>query len=114
MLLVAILALASWWLLYRREMFRGLAAYHHAQALKHTTQGGPKPAGRRSVITFDITARGEWHKWLAWKYQGAASRPWLPVAPDPPPPLPGQQAVYDPDAEEDDPPRFVYWPDLVR
>jgi hypothetical protein len=33
-----------------------------------------------------ILGRAHWHDAMAEKYRRAAARPWLPVAPDPPPP----------------------------
>ncbi len=95
MVLVAVLALASWWLLYRRERFHKLDAYHSARVLRHTTSGTTR-YGTLDATSGTTTARGEWHRWLAGTYRRAASRPWLPVAPDPPPPSPGQAVIRDP------------------
>jgi hypothetical protein len=100
---IALFALAFWWFFGRREHFRRLAAYHQAQVIDHTTSGiGPERSGGLTTTWFRTTPQGEWHRMMMRKYWRSASKPWLPVEPDPPLPLPGQVLVidpYDPDAE---------------
>jgi 1-acyl-sn-glycerol-3-phosphate acyltransferase len=69
----------------RRKRFRFLSnSYHMAAEMSLIEVGPPAPAGspeaeaRRRLVTY--------YEQLGRKYERAASRPWLPVAPDPPAP----------------------------
>ncbi len=61
----------------RRERFRALAAEHFSaiNAVYFGDADAPRLTG----------AAAGYHRELSSKYQAAADRPWLPVAPDPPP-----------------------------
>jgi hypothetical protein len=80
----------------RRSHFRDLASIHTAKAESYGRQSGPssviiyrsaKPPGpaeearsrRKYAMIF-------YHSGLESKYRAAATRPWLPVFPDPPEP----------------------------
>ena len=84
----------------RHERFSRLAELHEAsrrQALfvsgrgLHLIRGQFRPPVNFSnALGEDVTdwseARFKWHRQLGKKYRRAASRPWLPVEPDPPEP----------------------------
>jgi hypothetical protein len=104
MVLVAVVALALGGYVEvqrRRQKFEKLAAYHEARI----GQGGfgnsrsltmMNRAGQViGKLSYEVSqsehrrwwdADQAWHKEMKAKYLGAASRPWLPVAPDPPQP----------------------------
>src|SRR5262245_7278887 len=76
----------------RRVQFLDLASYHSEQAMQTmrfrchgvwiTRDVFPDlPSGTEAYPT----TQSDWHAGLADKYARAARRPWLPVAPDPPP-----------------------------
>jgi hypothetical protein len=81
----------------RRSILHEKAAHHRAIGRRQAA----KVRGIEELARAATTAReaaetradarveariGEYHAALARKYQRAAARPWLPVAPDPPPP----------------------------
>jgi hypothetical protein len=77
----------------RREGLEALALEHQSKMMGLGVGSGP-PSGlgllgwapdRRS-LTPSERARDEWHFRMMSKYRTAASRPWLPVEPDPPEP----------------------------
>jgi hypothetical protein len=80
--LVAVVLGAGITLLARRERFLASAELHAAH-WNRSMAGGV--AGPRSGLTL-----ARWHAGLRDKYLRAAASPWLPVAPDPPPPRPNQ------------------------
>jgi hypothetical protein len=83
-LLVAVAAVGfSLWLMARRERFRGLAAHHRSRASRGAT---PHVFIAGRPVCSLPTPRGLWHAEVADKFERAAAHPWLPVAPDPPPP----------------------------
>ena len=107
MFVVAVVALASWWCLARPERFRRIAEHHEAEADKNTTVSYER-LGRNVAMFQRATPRGEWHRMMAQKYRQAASRPWMPAGPDPPPPLPGQVLIRDDPFHPDFKPYFDY------
>jgi hypothetical protein len=52
---------------------------------------------RRSAERATLLTASEYHRRLHAKYERAAQRPWLPVAPDPPPPSGGNPALVSAD-----------------
>jgi hypothetical protein len=70
-------------LVERRERFKALADYHEAM---HYRSAIAAEDDEYSETVFCPTPRSTWHMDLAIKYDRAAARPWLPVAPDPPEP----------------------------
>jgi hypothetical protein len=76
LVLVALTALATelGLILWRAWSYSKRAA-DHARHLR---------SGRYFI--YDSTELREWHDQMRRKYERAASRPWLPVEPDPPPP----------------------------
>lgn len=97
MIVVAVVALplATWTRIEaRREQFRRTAAFHRDEIV-----GGISIRGNGRLSIFPVAAKVEyqilsqtqvdldmWHLELSEKYEQAAERPWLPVAPDPDPP----------------------------
>jgi hypothetical protein len=86
-MMVAVAVLAVVFGLYkRRETFLALADYHN----KGEKCAGFSTFGRMHWVNQHgegvTEAKSDWHVQLAEKYRGAASRPWLPVEPDPPEP----------------------------
>ena len=80
----------------RRARMLGLAEEHRSRIVGLSID---RDYARLGVSLCDITTgyplrpvtpgerrRDRWHFRLYLKYQDAAARPWLPVAPDPPPP----------------------------
>jgi hypothetical protein len=91
---VASIPLAIWATIEaRRVRFRRMAAYHESQVVSQIAIG----IGGLGYGILRSTPQGEpvddaqaerdwWHLDLSRKYQKAAERPWMPVAPDPRPP----------------------------
>ena len=71
----AAVALGGFEMLRRRERFLALAAYHASRAVSLTR-----------YYSFFFPRKLPWHLDMQRKYERAATRPWLPIAPDPPPP----------------------------
>jgi hypothetical protein len=62
-----------------RQRYRSLATLHALQEETwHLAGDGSTP---------DVLEMIDYHAWLKAKYARAATRPWLSVEPDPPPPL---------------------------
>lgn len=87
---VAAILLAIW---ARRAHFLRKAAYHRSQIVSSITIGSG--SGSRGILS--VTPKGQlvgpdqsdrdlWRLRLWVKYEKAAEQPWMPVAPDPPPP----------------------------
>jgi hypothetical protein len=72
----------------RHDRFLRLAEHHEASS-SITYACGNRPS-RTNGLGEDVrrwpNGRIEWHRRLGEKYRRAASRPWLPVDPDPPQP----------------------------
>ena len=60
----------------RREGFLRIADFHERQS----------PYSYPGYYPVPIRPMSEWHEQMGRKYHRAASRPWLPVEPDPPEP----------------------------
>jgi hypothetical protein len=73
----------------RRDRFLGLAEHHEA-SIRITKECGPRYLSATNDLGEDVrgwsSARIKWHRRLGEKYRLAASRPWMPVEPDPPQP----------------------------
>jgi hypothetical protein len=85
---VAGVGLGLWTGLHRRaRRFQGLAEYHRMRSTAGVSPLNPRGP---TVVNFlweeTPRARASWHSAMADKYTYAARSPWLPVAPDPPPP----------------------------
>ena len=79
----------------RRMRFSRLAAYHRARIVAPSQYVDKNRrivrwVGRDSRFFEERPRLDYWHEELAMKYDAAASRPWYPVEPDPPPPRPGE------------------------
>jgi hypothetical protein len=97
---VAGMVLGEGLMIQRRARLRATSARHAAQEQMWTTLAAA--AGQRPSRRVDWSYRGvrrqtdqgrcraaaDYHARLARKYDRAARYPWLPVAPDPPPPQP--------------------------
>ena len=83
MVAVAVVAVALSLIVLKRRSdgYRSLAGYHAARAMAESGTG-PAESGFARIWT----QQGEWHKRMREKYERAASRPWMPVEPDPPEP----------------------------
>lgn len=68
-------------LVARRERFKRLADYHEAMHYRSAIQ---LVDVEYQETIFGPTPRSTWHMKMAQKYDRAAARPWLPLAPDPP------------------------------
>ena len=94
MVAVALLSLLLG-LVAQRERLLRLSSYHAEQShLTMIVQQSNLPAAADAVgaqqpgAYLSPTPRSQWHTRMFMKYQASASRPWLPVEPDPPPPEP--------------------------
>jgi hypothetical protein len=85
-LLIAVaVAAVAFGLAERSRRFRRLAVYHEVRVKWRGATSMGLTAwkdGRGQLVT---EQRSDWHDAMRTKYQRAAERPWLPVAPDPPP-----------------------------
>jgi hypothetical protein len=79
----AIVALFLGTLGERYTRFRRLA-YFHSLHVNERVAGEPTP--EPTTIGCRPTRRSLFHWYMQYKYEWAACRPWLPVAPDPPEP----------------------------
>ena len=87
---VAILAIPCW-IVERGSRFQGLAKDHRSKAGVLGFDFNVSSGARKLLITGEdgkplSKAQHEWHSTLGDKDGQAASRPWLPVEPDPPEP----------------------------
>lgn len=72
----------------RRWRFESVAAAHESKMIYGLGCGGGPPShydrDGRLMTTAEVKL-ADWHANLTAKYRAAAIKPWLPVAPDPPP-----------------------------
>ena len=96
MIAVAVVGVVIGSVLERRSRFLRLAEYHRSQIVGVQFVIAMRAPDRVCVESW-VDAQGrtvspqqivkdEWHDQLSSEYLGAASRPWLPVVRDPPPP----------------------------
>jgi hypothetical protein len=110
LVLNAVVGVGLWVFVVRPAQFRGIAAYHRARWEEQTTTRLEWLGSRIRWIS-SKTPIGEWHMMMAWKYEQAASRPWMPSGPDPALSLPGQILILPGDfdgTEDDAEPHFGY------
>jgi hypothetical protein len=84
MLLVASAALGLGALAWHGRMER-LSQEYAMRSLSFRRNGGPRPRFPAPAAR-PLSARERWEDEMVAKYHRASERPWLPVAPDPPPP----------------------------
>jgi hypothetical protein len=88
MLLMILLAGVIFGLIARRIRFLKIAAFHDGQAAAESVWFLPLGSKTRQLL-YKLD-QAVWHEQMASKYRLAARSPWLPVAADPPAPMPGR------------------------
>jgi len=89
LMVVAVLALVmavSTAIARRSVALAQLAKFHGSRAELALACRLYRDASGRTCLARVLTPRFDYHSSLRRKYEYAASRPWLPVPPDPPPP----------------------------